>query len=92
ENGVLDVSFRTDWKSDKDGRYTTKTNPFHNGTIVPQARAIDPVTGKEVFVYNKAYEHPASELKRKLTEEEKWQFPGKQKSHGWAPAFGANIW
>lgn len=92
ENGVLDVNFQTKWKSDSDGRYTTKTNPFHNGTFDSQARAIDPATGKEVFVYNDAYEHPADEITRELTEEEKWKFTGKQKSHGWAPAFGANIY
>ncbi|MBO1916174.1 hypothetical protein J4727_09440 [Providencia rettgeri] len=36
----LDVNFRTEWKSDNDGRYTTKTNPFHNGTFDSQARAV----------------------------------------------------
>ncbi|HGM9947147.1 TPA: TonB-dependent receptor [Providencia rettgeri] len=92
ENGVLDVNFRAEWKSDSDGRYTTKTNPFHNGTFDSQARAVDPVTGKEVYVYGSSYSHPADDIKRELTEEEKWKFSGKQKSHGWAPAFGANIW
>ncbi|MEY0874509.1 receptor, partial [Providencia manganoxydans] len=92
ENGVLDVNFRTEWKSDNDGRYTTKTNPFHNGTFDSQARAVDPVTGKEVYVYGSSYSHPSDDIKRELTEEEKWKFSGKQKSHGWAPAFGANIW
>jgi hemoglobin/transferrin/lactoferrin receptor protein len=46
-NGIFFVDEEAAWQPDGDGRYTTATNPYHNGTINPDQTAIDPVSGLE---------------------------------------------
>lgn len=91
-DGAVTIGQLAEWRPDKDGRYTRKTNPFYNGTIDPKKRAIDPTTGQETYVQGHGVETPDLEITRQLSEEEQWELPGKQKSYGWAPAFGSNIW
>ncbi|EKT60954.1 TonB-dependent receptor plug domain-containing protein [Providencia sneebia] len=90
--GAITIEHHAEWWPDKDGRYTRKTNPFYNGTIDTRKRAIDPTTGQETYVYDYGDEEPGSEILRQVPEEEQWELPGKQKSYGWAPAFGSNVW
>ncbi len=89
-NGIFFVDEEAAWQPDGDGRYTTATNPYHNGTINPDQTAIDPVSGLEGRVIQGG--GSVGDVRQELPESEHWKQPGKQKNSGWAPAFGATAW
>lgn len=90
ENGIFRILVQNEWHPDSDGRYTTSTNPYYNGTIDADKVAIDPVSGKEG--HSNAGGDPLKDVRQDLPESEHWKQPGKQKNSGWAPGFGATAW
>lgn len=77
------------WAADGDGRYTTATNPFHNGTVDANEMVTDPVTG---ITTTKHQRESVEDVKRPPTESEIRNTGGKTKNSGWAPGFGAQVW